>query len=68
MTIGEAMKKARKDKKMTQTRLSELSGIGQVQISLYEHDNVMPTVFSAMCIADVLGVTLDELVGREVMK
>ena len=66
MTIGEAIRKARKNKGVTQTELAKLSGIEQCSICLYERDIISPSMFRAICIADVLDVTLDELVGRTV--
>lgn len=66
MTIGEAIKKARNDKGYSRAKLSRRSGIGVATICLWESDKSNPTVVMLICIADVLGVTLDELVGRTV--
>lgn len=66
MTIGEAIKKARKDKGWTQRQLAAESGIHFVLISLYETGRVFPGVLTLISIADALGVTLDALVGRKV--
>ena len=66
MTIGESMKKARLDKGYSQTKLSIKSGISVINISQWERNKVFPTIINLIPIADALGVTLDELVGRTV--
>ena len=66
MTIGQAMKKARLDKGYSQARLSMKSGISSQNISYWEHGISFPTIINLIPIADALGVTLDELVGRTV--
>ena len=66
MTIGEAIKKARKSKGITQKDLAKKTGLSQCVISWWETNRVTPTVILLMCVADVLEVTLDELVGRKV--
>ena len=66
MTIGEAMKKARKSRKITQQQLAEKAGIGQCVLSWWETNRVTPTITLLMCVADVLDISLDELVGRTV--
>lgn len=66
MTIGQAMKKARLDKGYSQARLSTKSGISSQNISLWESNKAFPTIINLIPIAEALGVTLDELVGRTV--
>lgn len=66
MTIGQSIQAARKSKHFTQAKLARASGITQCLISMWERDKVNPTVTLLICIADVLGVTLDELVGRTI--
>ena len=68
MSIGEAMKKARKSRGITQKSLAEKTGLRQCIISWWETNRVTPTVTLLMCVADVLDVTLDELVGRTVQQ
>ena len=67
MTIGQAMKKARLDKGYSQTRLSMKSGMSVQNISQWETGKVFPTIINLIPIAEALNVTLDELVGREVV-
>lgn len=64
MTIGETIRKLRKDRKLTQDKLGKLCGIDQHAISAYEHNKNIPTIFNLISLADALHVSLDELVGR----
>lgn len=66
LSIGQAMRKARKSKKVTQEELAEITGYSQNVICKWETDKQMPKIISVIDIADALGVTIDELVGREV--
>lgn len=68
LTIGEAMKKARLEKGFSRSRLSLKSGIAVQNINKWERGETFPTIINLIPIADVLGVTLDELVGRTVEK
>ena len=64
LTIGQSMRKVRKAKKYTLVKLEAKSGISRQSIARWEKDRVYPNVMLLISIADVLGVTLDELVGR----
>lgn len=64
LTIGQAIKKARKAKKFTQAKLERKAGLSRASISHWENDLVSPNIINVITIADALGVTLDELVGR----
>ena len=66
LTIGQAMRKARKAKKYTLEKLEKKAGISRQSIGRWERDKVSPNILNVISIADVLGVTLDELVGRTV--
>ena len=65
MTIGESIRAVREAKGFTRRELYEKSGVHYQTIYNWEHDGPVPTVFNLICIADVLDVSLDELVGRE---
>lgn len=56
------LKEVRNSKKMTQSELSEKSGIIQQNISLYEQGSQVPRIDTAAKLADALGVTLNELI------
>lgn len=62
MDVGLNMKQLRQKLGMTQEELSELSGVSRVSIGNYERGDREPTVSIAIAIAEVLGVTLEELV------
>lgn len=66
MTFGQRLKEVRKACGFNQTELGELSGVSMNTISAYERDVIDPTLFNITCIADVLEVSLDYLVGRKV--
>jgi len=68
MTTGQAIKKARKRKGFTQAKVAAKLGVAQTTISFWETDRFYPSLMLAICLADVLGITLDELVGRTVKK
>lgn len=55
----------RKDRKMSQQELAESSGIAANSIVRYESGSVTPNADTLCSLADVLGCTTDQLVGRE---
>lgn len=57
------MKIYREKKGMNQTELAEAVGISQSEISSYESGVKSPRVNVAVAIAEVLGVTIGELVN-----
>ena len=68
MTIGENIRKIRKSKGLTLKQLAEKSGYAYQHIHHIEVSNHIPKVSTAIDIADVLEVSLDELVGRDFKK
>lgn len=64
LTIGQAMKRARKSENLSRNRLCELAGVSYAGLTTWENDKAAPNVLSLMAIADVLKISLDELVGR----
>lgn len=64
ITIGEAMRKARVSRGITQKQLSKLSGVNHLSISKYECGDRVPGLLTAWSIADALGMSIDTLVGR----
>ena len=65
MTIGENIRRIRKSKKMTIQKLADKAGYVRNQIHRIETDKQIPKVSTVIDIADVLEVSLDELVGRD---
>lgn len=68
VTMGEHMKFARKNAKVSRVKLSEISGIPITTIYNNEHDLCFPRLFTVMCLADALKIPLDEYIGRTVPK
>lgn len=66
MTMGEKIKQLRKAKKMTQQKLGEKIDVHSNEIMRWEKGRNEPSIFNCICMADVFGVTLDELCCREV--
>lgn len=58
VTVGENIKKIRKQKGLTQKRLGELCGINEVQIRRYEIGKANPKIETVDKIASALGVKL----------
>lgn len=63
-SFGSRLKARRKEIRMSQTKLCDLTGISQANISLYENGKREPGVFMAILLADALGCSLDWLAGR----
>lgn len=68
ITIGEAMKGCRERTGMTQAEATRLSGVRWSSLSQYERGRQFPGVLNMIALADAYGVTLDELVGRELKR
>lgn len=63
MSIGENIRRIRKDKKLTQKELGEkLEGISQQQIGQWENGNKIPKLETIRKIADALDVHLSDLI------
>lgn len=68
MTIGKAIAQCRSRKGITTNELAIKAGVHYQTIYLWETDKATPRVDLLIYVAEVLGVTLDELVGRTVAK
>lgn len=68
MKIGAELKAQREKAGYSQFQLSKLTGIAQATISRWEDDKRVPNVESCVILADFYGITLDELIGREIKK
>ena len=65
MIIGQKIKELRRKNNMTQERLAELLSISSQAVSRWETDAAMPDISLLIPIANLFGVTTDELLGRE---
>lgn len=64
-TIRENIKNARLMNKMSQVELAEKIGVTHASISFWERGVNIPNVRDLWKMADELGMTIDELVGRD---
>lgn len=64
-TLGSFIAVLRKSKGMTQKELGELLGVSDKAVSRWERDECAPDIFLIPVIADIFGVTADELLRGE---
>lgn len=64
ITFGKRLGEVRKDRKMSQDDLAKKMDMQGAVIGRYERDEVKPSIEVAANIAQVLGVSLDYLVGN----
>ena len=62
--LAERLQLFREQRKLSQTRLAELIGVSARVYNRWENGDATPHWESIVKIADLLGVTLDELAGR----
>ncbi len=61
MTVGQKIKQLRRAHHLTQRKLADKIGVNHALISKWEHDENEPHLYSLMGMAELFGVTLDEL-------
>ena len=64
-TIGSRIARLRKDKGMTQKELAEALGVTQPAVSDYENDEIGLESIRIVQLAQILGVSADEILGLE---
>lgn len=64
-SLGALITELRKEKRMTQTQLAEQMGVTDKAVSKWERDLSCPDINSIPKLADVLGVTVDQLMQGE---
>ena len=62
-TFGQRLKRIRKSKKLTQTKLAKKIGISQHLICDYEVGRTIPSLPTIEWLCEALGVTASELLG-----
>lgn len=62
---GDIIKEHRKIAKMSQTELAKATGIPQATISWIERTKDTQSIKDCVTLADFYGITLDELIGRD---
>ena len=64
MTIGEGLKRFRKDFNLTQQQAADSIGVMKQSYQRYEYGTNIPTATILIKLADAFNVSLDYLVGR----
>ena len=62
-TMGQIIRRLRKEKNLTQEELAELLGVTFQAVSKWENDNGMPDISQVVPLAHVFGVSTDILFG-----
>lgn len=65
MSIGENIKSIRKQKKLTQFALGEISKLSRSYIADIERDRYNPSLDTLQTIANALGVSVSTIIGEE---
>ena len=63
---GKEIKQARIDCGLTQTQVEEATGMPQNTISWIESDKGIPNINQCKLLADCYGISIDELIGRNI--
>ena len=66
MNIAEALKYQREVNSYTQKQVADGTGVSQPKLSYYESGKHLPLIDDCIRLADFYGITLDELVGRDI--
>lgn len=66
MNFGETLAFHRKKAKLNQQELAVCINTSQQNISRWEHNEVEPSLSFCIALADYYGISLDELIGREI--
>ena len=66
MTYGKVLREQRLLQGLTQVELAKETGIPQSTVSAWELDKNIPNIIDCIKLADFYGISLDELVGRDV--
>ena len=64
--INDGLKEQRKMRGLTQVELAQETGIPQSTLSAWEQGVNMPNIADCIKLADFYGISLDELVGRNI--
>ena len=65
-TMGQIIRKLRKERNLTQEELAEQLGITFQAVSKWENDIGMPDISQVVPIAHLFGVTTDTLFGNDI--
>ena len=68
MTLGELLKKTRKQYKMTQGDVAKLLGVSRSGYTYYENDRSTPSIETLKKLAVIYDTTVDDIVGMPTRK
>ncbi len=63
--IGNRIRKFRTESGLKQKEMADKIGVDRTSLSSYENNKRVPDIFILCRIADVFGISLDNLIGRE---
>ena len=66
LNYGEALRAQRENMQISQRELSKMIGTSHQNIHRWEKGEVIPNIDFCVKLADFYGISLDELVGREI--
>lgn len=65
MKFGNELKYQREIAGLTQSELARKTGIAQATISRWEDDLRIPNIENCLLLANLYGISIDELIGRD---
>ena len=68
LSLGKKISELRKEKGITQEELADKLGVSPQAVSKWENDLSCPDIMSLPDIADIFGITIDELFGKTKQK
>ena len=63
-TVGQNIRRFRKEKTLTQSELAELLGVSVQAVSKWERELCYPDIFLLPDISDLISISIDELLGK----
>lgn len=65
MNLGENIQRLRKEKGLSQECVAQKIGVSVQSVSLWEENKTVPSIENLVTLSEILGVTVDEVLGRE---
>ncbi len=66
--IGECILNYRKEQDLTQSEFGELLGVSAFAVSKWEREICYPDIFLLADISNILGISIDEMMGKPTLK
>lgn len=64
-TLGRNLRRLRKTNRLTQEQLAKKLNITRQTLSNYETGKRLPDIYGLITVADIFGVSVDEIIGRD---